>query len=920
MINPISTYRFQFQKGFTFHDLEKIIPYIQRLGAGTIYASPIFEATPGSVHGYDSVNPHKINPEIGTEEQLVTLGRRLKENGIKWLQDIVPNHMAFDPTNPWLKDVLEKGQKSLYASFFDVPWTGRIYHGKVMIPFLGKSLEEVINSGELKLDFDEPRFVLKYYDSAWPVRLRSYVSILHAGEGEPVQAIQQLIDQVKGIQQAEEPTAYTEPLHEFQLQLAALVKNEKTKGYIESCLQQVNNNKELLQKIADEQVYQLCEWQKTDYEINFRRFFTVNGLICLNMQKPEVFQYYHRYIKHLIDEGVFQGLRVDHVDGLYDPTGYLQQLRELAGEETYIVVEKILEPGEDMLAYWPIQGNTGYDFLSMVNNVFTQKNGEEQFTNFYKKLVNDDRPVHEQVHNKKSYILHEHMAGELDNLHQLFTEMSLAEKDVFDKVQPELLKEAIAEFLIKCPVYRYYGNRLPLQEKETQDVLNILISVRNSKSELAPAIKLLEEAILVKPKEEDADYNARALRFYQRCMQFTGPLMAKGVEDTLMYTYNNFIGHNEVGDSPEAFGTTPEEFHQQMIDRQQKWPLSVNGTSTHDTKRGEDVRARLNVITDIPDEWFSAVKEWRKMNVNLKRNVTSPRPSPGEREELEAPDANDEYLIYQTLIGTYPMPGEDEDNFETRIQEYLQKAFREAKTHSNWTKPNEEYEGAAKNFAVGLLDRNKPFWHVFEKLYKKVADFGIINSLAQVLLKYTCPGVPDVYQGTELWDFSLVDPDNRRPINYEERQRLMEELEARPNEEYENVIKHLWENRYSAKIKLWLILKLANERKQNAEFFNKAYYIPLIIEGELKENILAFARRYEQTWYVIAAPLHLATVCNQQQKELLLIDWNNTRIILPEDAPADYKHLFSSIKGNYSREIVVKEIFKNLPLAVLKSE
>ncbi|HEX8278705.1 MAG TPA: malto-oligosyltrehalose synthase, partial [Segetibacter sp.] len=632
--------------------------------------------------------------------------------------------------------------------------------------------------------------------------------------------------------------------------------------------------------------------------------FTVNGLICLNMQNKEVFQHYHKYIKQLLTEGVFQGLRIDHIDGLYDPTGYLQQLRELAGEETYIVVEKILEPNEVLPDYWPIQGNTGYDFLSMVNNVFTQKNSEEQFTNFYAQLVEDNRSIQEQLHDKKSYILHENMGGELDNLHRLFVEMDMVQKEPLEKVPEELLKEAIAEFLIQCPVYRFYGNRLPLQEKEEHDLLNIFIRIRNLKAELAPAIELLKEALLIKPKESNAGYNTRALRFYQRCMQFTGPLMAKGVEDTLMYTYNRFIGHNEVGDSPEAFGTSSDEFHQQMIDRQQKWPLSINGTSTHDTKRGEDVRARLNVLTDLPEEWFGKIQEWQKLNRNLKHN--------------NMPDDNDEYLIYQTLIGAYPNPGEDEDNFRTRIQEYLQKAMREAKIHSNWTSPNEEYEGAAKSFAVRLLETDRPFWAGFQKFHQKVDDFGIINSLAQVLLKFTCPGVPDVYQGTEFWDFSLVDPDNRRSVKYEERQQLMEELEAQGDEEHENLMHHLWENRYSAKIKLWLVQKLLNERKQNAEVFSRGDYIPLTIEGELKENVLAFARRHEHTWYVIAVPLHLASVCSQQEKEIVSIDWYDTRIVLPGEAPAGYAHLFSEITGNHEKEIAVKEIFKSLPLAVLK--
>lgn len=904
MINPISTYRFQFHKEFSFNDFEKIISYIQKLGVGTVYASPIFEATPGSVHGYDSVDPHNINPEIGTQEQLKDISKRLKEQGINWLQDIVPNHMAFDPNNPWLKDVLEKGQRSVYASFFDVPWTGEIYSGKVMIPILGSPLDEVIRNGELRLDFAEPRFVLKYYESAWPVRLRSYVSILQAEEGEPAQAIQQLLEQIKEIQKTEGAEAYTETLHELQLQITALLKNEKTKGYIENCIEQINSDKELLTKIANEQVYQLCEWQKTDYQINFRRFFTVNGLICLNMQHAEVFQYYHSFIKQLIDEGVIQGLRVDHIDGLYDPTGYLEQLRELAGDETYIVVEKILEPNEEFPAYWRVQGNTGYDFLAMVNNVFTQKRSEEQFIEFYQKLVNDDRTIHEQLHDKKSYILHENMAGELENLYNLFLEMSLAEKSEVDQVPPELLKEAIAEFLIKFPVYRFYGNHLPLSAPESQNILNLLISVRNSKPELTPATDLLEKALLIKPKDFDSAYNARALRFYQRCMQFTGPLMAKGVEDTLMYTYNTFIGHNEVGDSPEAFGASPEQFHQQMIDRQQKWPLSINGTSTHDTKRGEDVRARLNVLTDLSDEWFNAVTEWREMNKSLKTN--------------NALDANDEYLIYQTLLGAYPMPGEDEDDFEVRIQEYLQKAMREAKTHSNWTTPNEEYENAAKNFAVRLLDRNTPCWPGFEKLHKKVSDYGIINSLSQLLLKFTCPGVPDVYQGTELWDLSLVDPDNRRAVDYQKRQRFLEEIESTDFQADENFINQLWEQRYNGKIKLWLLHQLLNDRKQNVELLSEGDYIPLNVEGEFKDNVLAFARRYEETWRIVAVPLHLAFVSKQQQKEILSIDWSDTRIVLPGEAPLEYEHFLFKTQGKHQTEIAIKDIFKKFPLAILK--
>ena len=418
-------------------------------------------------------------------------------------------------------------------------------------------------------------------------------------------------------------------------------------------------------------------------------------------------------------------------------------------------------------------------------------------------------------------------------------------------------------------------------------------------------MQLLEQAILRQPNEGNEEYNERALRFYQRCMQFTGPLMAKGVEDTLMYTYNRFIGHNEVGDAPEAFGDLPEEYHQKMLNRQSQWPLSMNGTSTHDTKRGEDVRARLNVLTDLPDEWFSIVQEWQGLNTSIKQNGF--------------PDANDEYLIYQTIVGAYPMPGKSEDDFKNRVQEYLQKALREAKTHSNWDKPHEEYEAATKNFAVQLLDTSKPFWKSFEKFHQKIADFGIVNSLAQVLLKFTSPGIPDVYQGTELWDFSLVDPDNRRPVDYEERQQLLEELEAQANETHENIIANLWENRYSAKIKLWLVQQLMNERKSNVELFSEGEYVPLTVEGKYKQNVLAFARSHNQQWCVIAAPLHIASLSKLQGKEILAIDWSDTNIVLPHEAPKTFQHLFSKTSGTYKKEIAIKEIFKSLPLAVLKS-
>lgn len=906
MYNPVSTYRLQFHGEFTFDDLDRIIPYLHKLGIGTVYASPIFDAPTESTHGYDGVNPHRANPDIGTRKQLKEVSQDLKDRSIGWLQDIVPNHMAFHPDNPWLTDVLEKGQLSQYAAFFDVAWTGKLYRGRIMVPFLGASLSDVIAAGELSVVYSNNRFYFRYFDTHYPLHLRSYATILRSGPEPPSEAIQQLIDQIKDLHDIEEPNAYTTRWEELRLQLGALMKNDVVQASVNACLAAVNANKDQLQQISDEQIYRLCYYGETDKEINYRRFFTVNSLICLNIQDREVFDHYHKLIKTLVGQGVFQGLRIDHVDGLFDPTAYLENLREMAGNDIYITVEKILEPGEDIPKHWPIQGNTGYDFLSLVNNLFTNQRSEAAFTEFYQKLVGDTTPVHEQILQRKAAILREHMAGEHENLYQLFLVLNLTDEQTLAQIEPEILKEAIGEVLIQCPVYRYYGNQLPLDAEETAAVRAILNGVRQRRSKLQAAVDLLEDALLRKPAEGDADYNRSALRFYQRCMQFTGPLMAKGVEDTLFYTFNRFIGHNEVGDSPEAFGLSIEEFHQKMQERQQNWPLSINATSTHDTKRGEDVRARLNVLTDLADEWTEAVENWQHINADQKTNGM--------------PDANYEYFIYQTLIGSYRMPNQDEDDYKNRLQAYLEKVLREGKTHSNWTTPNEEYEQATKDFAAALLEEKGQFWKSFQKIHHKIVDFGVINSLAQVVLKFTCPGVPDVYQGTELWDLSLVDPDNRRAVSYEQREQWLNDIEARAKDKPVDLLNDLWENRYDARIKLWLVHTLLNERKQQADVFLNGKYIPLTVEGKYKEHVLAFARWHRQTWYVVAVPLHLAELSRKQKKEVLDLDWRDTRIVLPANVPDEWESLLVKTRGNHKNELDISNLFKQLPMAIVKLE
>ncbi|HEX6916142.1 MAG TPA: malto-oligosyltrehalose synthase, partial [Chitinophagaceae bacterium] len=544
MQNPTATYRLQFHKNFGFEQLQSIIQYLVDLGVATVYASPVFKSVPGSTHGYDGLDPNQLNPEIGTLEQLKRITKKLRSQGVGWLQDIVPNHMAFNPENRWLRDVLEKGQHSEYAGFFDIDW-----NEKLMVPFLGNDLETVIAANELKLVTIDGKKQLQYYDSEYPI---SEIDT----EGKNAGNVRQLLEA---------------------------------------------------------QSYRLCSWQETDSRINYRRFFTINGLICMNMHDPDVFNAYHQLAGNLVKEGVFQGLRIDHIDGLYDPATYLRRLRERCGDEVYITVEKILQPQELLPSGWEAQGTTGYDFLALVNNLLTNAAASQSFTDFYQQLTGDDIPVEMQVQNKKAQILHHHMRGELDNLADLFRQRDLVNKKSFAAVRTDDLREAIAEWLIHCPVYRFYGNMLPLEQHEADAVQQVFNKIKTQNPELVRAVGLLEEAILHYPHQGNRERNEQAAHFYKRCMQFSGPLMAKGVEDTLMYTWNRFIAHNEVGDQPSSFGIEVHQFHAAMQERQRQWPFTMNATSTHDTKRGEDVRARLNVLTDLPEYWFAKVNEWKEM-------------------------------------------------------------------------------------------------------------------------------------------------------------------------------------------------------------------------------------------------------------------------------------------------------------------
>ncbi|MDQ7950026.1 MAG: malto-oligosyltrehalose synthase, partial [Pedobacter sp.] len=548
MFKPTATYRIQFHKGFTFKNLVQILPYLEELGVKTIYASPIFAAAPGSTHGYDVVDPNQINPEIGTEAELIALSKVLKQKGISWLQDIVPNHMAFHSHNAWLMDVLEKWDQSPYFNFFDLNFPTQSTDKRLMVPFLGEDLTEAIDQQKLQLGIKNEKCCFLYGESFWP-------------------------------------------LNQNSLQL---IGNDLGAEKIRAKLPAINQNPQLIHDLADAQYYRLCQWQETDSQLNYRRFFTVNGLICLNIQHEVAFETYHQYIFDLVRRGIFQGLRVDHIDGLADPQGYLERLRSEVGSSTYIVVEKILASDEQLPQNWPVEGTTGYDFLYIVNNLLTNRDAEKKFNQLYREITQKKIKAKEQVILKKRAILDQHMQGELDHLVTLFGSLHLVDKKDLKSLPKDALKLALADFLVHFPVYRSYPEQFPLQDGDRKIVKAIFEKLASG-----PATDLLADVFLSNRHTE----NDALLTFFRRCMQFSGPLMAKGVEDTLMYTYNRFIGHAEVGDAPDAFGLSVASFHQKMELRLANWPHTMNATATHDTKRGEDVRARLNVLSDIPEDW-----------------------------------------------------------------------------------------------------------------------------------------------------------------------------------------------------------------------------------------------------------------------------------------------------------------------------
>lgn len=856
---PSATYRVQLNKDFTFGQLQDILDYLQQLGISTIYASPITTALPGSLHGYDVSDPHSINPEIGTIGALKIISDKLVAKNMSWLQDIVPNHMTFATSNYRLMDVLERDAHSPFYRYFDINLLHPAHdlNGKLMVPFLG-------DDAELKLSFGEKGFTIDVYDTSYPLSVGAYYYLAALTEDAALHnSLKNLAD--KGSSGID---------YEQWIEM----KKEWIQKYphASSICEKINNDKDKMTLLLQQQHYTLTPWQRSMHEINYRRFFTVNSLICLRMEDAHVFEDYHKFLHVLAKENIIQGLRIDHIDGLYDPTQYIERLRELFGENCYIVAEKILEASEKIPARWKLNGTSGYEFLAFTSRVLTSSAGAKELGQYYRELIPSTPAYEDMVTQKKTFILENYMAGEWENLTRYFFELQL--QGNFDR---EKLKQAIGALMIALPVYRIYPENLSDEEAEVM------------KKAFEKAKQLRPEC---KAELQHLQDNSNTL-FLKRLMQFTGPLTAKGVEDTSFYVYNPLIAHNEVGDSPAEPAISVEKFHTIMSGRQQHNSLSLNATSTHDTKRGEDARMRINVLAELATEWKEKTKHWFDMNQSLRENG--------------APSVNDEYFIYQSIIGGFPQ--QIDNTFIERLEAYIVKAAREAKVNSSWESPNADYENASTQFIRRLFDPQHSFINDLKPFAEKVTQYASIYSLAQTVIKITAPGIPDIYQGCELWDLSFVDPDNRREVDYGKRKEMLSQLiekEKASNKALISFVKNNWQEGYEKLLVTWKLLLF---RKNNPKLFTQGEYLPLTITSKEVEAI-AYARLYEEKQVVVIAPLGIV---NRFSNRTVVKKYTGS-VELPVSIPGQWKNVFTGESFITGGQLALQDIFQSFPVAVLE--
>ena len=931
---PAATYRLQLSREFGFSEAKSLVSYLHALGISSLYASPIFHARAGSLHGYDVVDPNRLNPELGSQQDFESLIGELHRYEMGWIQDIVPNHMAYDGQNQMLMDALESGQGSQFFDYFDIEWNHpyESLKEKILAPFLGEFYSQCLEAGEIKLGYDQTGFSINYYGLRLPLNIESYGRVLSYDLGLLKKRLGSdhpdfikffgVLYALKSLPSKEERQERSDQIMFVKRMLWELytTSHEITK-LIDESIEKLNGKKgdsenfNALDRLLSEQLFRLSFWKVATEEINYRRFFNINDLICLRTEDEKVFHHIHSLIFKLIEEERIDGLRIDHIDGLYDPTNYLKRIRQKVGD-LYVTVEKILALKEGLPSDWPVQGTTGYDFLNCVNGLFCEAKNEKKFTQIYARFTGFRVLYSNLVSEKKRLIIGRHMAGDVDGLAHLMKNISSRDRYGGD-ITLYGLKRALVEVLTFFPVYRTYVNYEVYSEEDRLRVREAMRKAKEINPGLLHELNFIERFLLLDFRDHLAeDEKSQWIHFVMRFQQLTGPLMAKGFEDTTLYVYNRLLSLNEVGGDAKQFGISVAEFHRFNQEKARSWRHSMNATSTHDTKRGEDVRARINVISELPEEWERKIKLWSQLNRRAKKILK------GE----EVPDRNDEYFVYQTLIGAFPLYEEGRSGFLERLKAYVIKAVREAKVHTEWLKPDTAYEEAFVSFIEEILEPSETnrFLKDFLPFAKKISHYGMLNSLSQTLIKIVSPGVPDFYQGTELWDLSFVDPDNRRPVDFGKRAQLLQEIKNKESGDFSALTRELLSNWQDSRVKLYVIYKALNFRRAYQELLLEGDYIPLGAVGKRKEHLCAFARRRGSVWVLLVVPRLITKWVTVGEFPLGEKAWGNSYLDLPLDAPDCWRNLLTGetllVSTDKKKKILyLREVFQCFPVAVFES-
>jgi len=916
---PRATYRIQFNKDFRFEDAANLAPYLSELGISHVYASPYLKARPNSTHGYDITDHNSLNPELGNEAAFLRMIGAFEAHGLKHILDYVPNHMGVGGAdNPLWLDVLEWGTNSVYANWFDIDWESHAEYlrGRVLVPFLADQYGAELAAGKLRLKFDGAtgEFAVWAYDvHKLPVSPRCYPHVLGNEDAE----LKTLADEFSVL--PEHNPQVSQRATELKQQLAQLVRERAdVRSALETSLQRFHGRVDdlaswsLLDELIDRQHWRPAHHRAAADDVNYRRFFNISDLVGIRVELPEVFEYTHRLVLDLLRKGLVDGLRIDHIDGLFDPKAYLQRLRESACSSFYLLVEKILARHETLRAEWPVDGTTGYEFASQVTELLTDASAEHAFNETYRTFTGETEPFADIVHHGKTGIMENEMASRLLTLATRAARVARQNPASADFTQ-NLFYRALKEIVACFPVYRTYVDDTETAETDRRYIRWAISHARKREPQLDASVFAFLEKLLTCDLAQGSQSGYclhSVVELAMQTQQYSGPVMAKGYEDTALFRYNRFAASNEVGGSPEQFGSSVAAFHKENAHRAQHWPHTLLATSTHDTKHSEDARARLAALSLLPEEWSTRVVGWSKI-LRARR---------GDVEFTAPPSRNDEYLLFQNLVATWPaeltgpplLQQAAVDAYAERLITATVKSVREARVHSNWTAPDEAYENAIAEFIRDTLnlERSEALFASFLPFQERIAVLGVRNSLAQTVLKLTSPGVPDVYQGCELWDLSMVDPDNRRPVDYSMRRRLLEEIKAKSQSSRCQVTRELLQHWQDGGIKLFVTSALLGYRKSNAGLFEKGTYEPLAAEGFAADTLCAFRRHQGSS--------ELLTIVSTDAR-LEAASFHAAKLPIPEKMRSSaWCDLFAGrVIGLEDGCLPLREAFLELPVAVL---